>query len=1781
MLISSTFAWFTDSVTSGSNIIKSGELGIEMYWTDDPDSGVWYNVEDPNYNTVFSYEKWEPGYTDVRYVKIVNKGNLALNYSLTLTPQNEVGKLAEVINVYFANSEVEVKDRSDLSNLRAIGLLNNVLNGGATAEGTLLAPGQSSPLHPNGSEVVMTLAMSMITTAGNEYQEASTGDFTITALATQASFESDSFGNDYDTDAEYPTILTGSSATGAVTPVDGKVPTGGVSLTGGSVSAFVPAGVDLEDGTNKLTLTVTPLENTTSDITTVNNEILIPVDVHIDGVAEDNTVPIVIDLGEVLPKYLNMGNYRLFHVEDGTNHEMTLVADKAALTAHNRFTYDPLTGAVSVAMASFSEVALVMDTTNGWNGEFDDSWYDPDAAELTIVNADQFVTLGAIVGGMEFTVNEGKKQYNGDSFKGQTIKLLSDINLADNYDANNPKVILYPVGYYNTEYTYEKTGKDIDSGFKTFEGTFDGNGHTISNIYQNTWEMKGDHEWYAPEDQHYRDGMGLFGKVYGGTVKNLTVDNFESDGEITTTGVIAAYADCGATFENIAITNCNPRVYNIGNGGIVGCVGWYTKETTNEKVTFTNITVDNTNKISALWGSYDVACGGIVGQYYPTSGQTSVGSPKNAGIDFINCHVAAQIDVFNDVCGNYQYYAYRYAGMMIGSIRENLPADENGHIYPNMNGITAEDCTVHYETWNDYFYCELKANSKASYTHDHQFSRLEEVKAVNGKTITPLKGDAFTVPSSGRFNYVVVDGEYATENATCYHFVDGEIWDHASAGKETVGGAEIDVEDHRHIYLPFNQLFTGYGWGVTSKGISDFAGVEQMDITYRDNTKLVEKFAKNEALTGDFLYRVGNGNAFPIGKLFREVAGLSGKDGVIDSGVYVSVTSLVEGVTLKGAFVKNDSDWTQSTLHITGGTGPAKLTIQDYNHCKPFELIVEVVDGKNVTAYSDLKNANSVLLNDITMTSNGKYSLYDNKTLYGNGFTFNVEDGMDSDTTNGAVGNNGTVWVRNSTLDNVKIVGEVYTQYGGTAKSEYNFPTVLVLGDSVIANSYISNGCSPVRVGSGCNIEIINSTLEGGIFANLDIRGGTVKLQDVTTINQSTASGESISNDKKIVGLGIVVYDGAGITIHATNLKQYNCISEKATFTGEAVTLRNVIFGSDYTDYQFSSENVTWVNTGIVSMVAEVGADNIDEIDGYFGKAASIIGFNGYVYAPTGLTSVALPAGYSSSTQYQIAPKYSFDYTSKNNVPQVSGSNDYCYYDASTQKYLISFDDGENFTWDADILSITKGKATIVPSISVSDGATVNSDNTITFDTAGNYTVTYKYTDNDNYRLNSEGKVVKYSANYEKAVRITVYEVVDTSSKTEFAFGSNGFRTETANNLTYVMPNVNEVVAHPETSTGTGIGVTNIDGVDIYYPIVSMHKSASANWYNLFSVFEAVTITDLSGNVYNTSSTELPDGLAVLGGFILNENGSVTSTVAETNTTAIFDYSTGKDETYGTFNSYGLCYYPNSKFSSSTNDRAEQTIVAKYRYTDSNGTPYYYYVGYWCKEHTKQTCVTGDTLVTLADGTQKRVDALIGTEQLLVWDFYKGEYVSAPVGAIVNHGYGDVSKITMYFSDGTTIKVLGGHGFYDVSENKFAIIDQFNVKDYVGHEFIKCDDKLNNSKTVLVDYRIETVYDEVWTLVSAYHFDCILEGLLTLSPTDFKDSPAYLMPFEIGEDMKYDPAKMKADIEKYGLYEYEDFADHCTYEQFMGFAFANWKVAVGKGYINFEDIIYLIETYVN
>ena len=947
MLLGATYAWFTDVATSNSNVVQTGNLDAEMYWSDTllaADSDAWQNAEGV---PIFTYDNWEPGYTDVKYIKVKNAGDLAFQWRLSIEAQGSVTDLADVIDVYYINPVSEAV--TTLSDKTTVGVLSNVIDTNKYTNGVLLPATEVSTEYAVG-ETILAIALHMHEDAGNHYKGKSIGDgFSVRLIATQFNYEEDSFDNKYDEAPEWPGNVTvgGNSASATVEPTSDYKVSSAVSLlsSNGVISAEVPAGVMLDPNVTKLTLNVSDVANSQANVTLSETEASLSIDVHIDGVAEDNDVVMAIGIKELLPVGLNMGNYRFYHVENGQTGAMTLLAD-GAVAEHNNYEYDPATGDVVLYLKSFSEVAMIAEPA-AWEGNRDYSWYtnavapvDSEAVtEYIIANADQLAGLSAIVGGMA----EGFEQ---DSFDGKTVKLVADINLGDKESENNPDIIFYPIGYNSDDGKYEKTGVAVSTGFYNFCGTFDGNGHTVSNFYQNTWEMKGDHNWYDATLQYYRDGMGLFGRVYRGAVKNLTVENFSSDGEITTTGTIAAYAD-GATFENISIFNCNPRVYNIGNGGIVGCVGWYAKDE-GLKTTFTNITVDNSNKISALWGSYDVACGGIVGQYYPTSGQTSAGTPKNAGIDMKNCHVAAQMDVYNDVCANYQYYAYRYAGMLIGSVRENETI--GGHVYPKMDGITASGCTVHFGTWNDYYYCEIIDNTTASYTHDYQMSRLEEIKAINGTTITYLDGTTGTVPASGRANYVIVDYTegHGTENATCYHFKDGAVWTHDMGGiqegiDENGDGKDDLKEDKQHIYLEFNNLVTGYGWGVTSKGVDDLDGVTVLD---RAEGTSVKKF---EAIKSELT----NNRKYKLGDIFAYLENCGVK--LVPGALTVTITNLDENGNVSATVEYDRENWADSTISFNN-TGNIKITIQDYYFCTPTELTVNITEREPEVKFDVVMN---------------------------------------------------------------------------------------------------------------------------------------------------------------------------------------------------------------------------------------------------------------------------------------------------------------------------------------------------------------------------------------------------------------------------------------------------------------------------------------------------------------------------------------------------------------------------------------------------------------------------------------------------------------------------------------------------------------------------------------------------------------------------------------------------------------------------------------------------------
>ncbi len=263
MLIGSTYAWFTDSVTSTGNIIKSGTLDVTMEWADGTkavpadDSTDW---KDASAGAIFKSDLWEPGYTEVRHIKIANEGTLALKYQLNIVANGEVSKLADVIDVYYLDSAQQITDRTVLNKDNKLGTLTEVLaNISTTASGNLEV----------GENHTITLALKMKDSAGNEYQNLAIGsDFSIQLLATQLTSEFDSFDDQYDDKADYVAKFTSGthdlnttliatkagdtvSATGADTEVNirGGYYDAGSIYNNCAVWAYAGATINIYDGT--------------------------------------------------------------------------------------------------------------------------------------------------------------------------------------------------------------------------------------------------------------------------------------------------------------------------------------------------------------------------------------------------------------------------------------------------------------------------------------------------------------------------------------------------------------------------------------------------------------------------------------------------------------------------------------------------------------------------------------------------------------------------------------------------------------------------------------------------------------------------------------------------------------------------------------------------------------------------------------------------------------------------------------------------------------------------------------------------------------------------------------------------------------------------------------------------------------------------------------------------------------------------------------------------------------------------------------------------------------------------------------------------------------------------------------------------------------------------------------------------------------------------------------------------------------------------------------------
>ncbi len=766
MLLGTTFAWFTDFASSDDNIITTGNLDIGMYWSEN--NVDWHQTEGANAEPIFNNNKWEPGYTEVRYVKVTNEGKLAFKYKMLLSPNGTVGKLANVIDVSYDivtgnTGFVAPTEDNKQGSLTKVGTLKELISANEPVAGGVLLPENETKEGFYSGEIVVCIALHMDEEAGNEYKNQSIGtSFNINLYATQYNYELDSFGDQFDAGAKFADEIDfKTSATVAqLETVYGELASDFTIKHSNSVYAVLPAGVKLADGVTQLEFSGKTVE-TDSNITVGEGESAVSYDIHIEGIADDNTQPIQVYLGAILAKGLSDTSLKLYH--EGTL--MTRVNRVEDFSLNNQYTYDSETGEVVIYVDNFSIFSAVAVTVDEWDGTSDTTWYNENDTEFTLTTAEQFVGFRDLVDG-------------GNTFEGKTVKLGTDIDLN--------KINFDPIGY-----NYDHLGG------KVFKGTFDGQNHTVYNLYQNGWDLDPDKTNYSTYT-YSTAGGGLFASIKNATVKNLAVSGANIVFECVDIGIVVGYAQGNCTFENIVVTDSKIANYQRYTGGVVGEVsGDPADSSVTGEHTFTNVVVDSSVKISSLWGDFDNACGGVIG-----------GKWGNANVQMTNVIVAAEIDAFSDVTAAYQWYAYRRCGMLIGHTEQNSPKKA---LNAAADFLTCENVKVYYGDWVNYTYYEYENQDNAT------GRRYPWVRAEAGEHNSAFSNPRYGVPTHGG---VKVTG---LENSTDY------------------------------TPIVFNQL---YGGGQGVYGCSTHEGVTAFDLT---TTKTIYIYNDQNSTDLKFEYWYRNG----------------------------------------------------------------------------------------------------------------------------------------------------------------------------------------------------------------------------------------------------------------------------------------------------------------------------------------------------------------------------------------------------------------------------------------------------------------------------------------------------------------------------------------------------------------------------------------------------------------------------------------------------------------------------------------------------------------------------------------------------------------------------------------------------------------------------------------------------------------------------------------------------------------------------------------------------------
>ena len=225
MLVGTTFAWFTDTASTGVNKIQAGNLDIEVQYRTTA-GGDWKTLD--NATDLFGAEGtlFEPGHTRVVELRITNAGNLALKYKIGMNVVSETAGINKAGKPYKLSNYLKVattgiqqyNPADQISSLMERLIFQKGDFGMWTArdfanfELEYTSNGSAHVLQP-GAAQILGIKVYMPESVGNEANAISTEkaasiEFGLNILATQYTVERDSYGTQYDKDATYPVIVS-------------------------------------------------------------------------------------------------------------------------------------------------------------------------------------------------------------------------------------------------------------------------------------------------------------------------------------------------------------------------------------------------------------------------------------------------------------------------------------------------------------------------------------------------------------------------------------------------------------------------------------------------------------------------------------------------------------------------------------------------------------------------------------------------------------------------------------------------------------------------------------------------------------------------------------------------------------------------------------------------------------------------------------------------------------------------------------------------------------------------------------------------------------------------------------------------------------------------------------------------------------------------------------------------------------------------------------------------------------------------------------------------------------------------------------------------------------------------------------------------------------------------------------------------------------------------------------------------------------------------------------